>query len=160
MTTIADVIAEVRHAFPTDRIPDETIVVYVKHLADLDPDQLAAAAAAYCREAKRFPTIADLRRLVAERNLQLPDEAEALRQANRRADWYATRDGAPPEMHPLVRDALRSVGGPGALRESDQPSVVRGQFLRVYRDLRDRQVRDETVGKPALPASVRPGLLA
>jgi len=60
----------------------------------------------------------------------------------------------PPQLPPLVQEALDLVGGPFGLRDAEEPSVVRGQLARAYRNLRARQVRQASVRglPPMLPA--------
>ncbi len=122
---------------------------YVRYLADIPRPLLAAAVQEAIQTSSTpydFPTVGKLRKLAAERMLHLPGEADALAQIEARQRWTRTKDGPPPELHPLVRRALDLLGGFHAFRSAEEPTVVRGQFGRLYRDLRSQAVREVQVG--------------
>lgn len=176
--TIPQLIADLKRAFPRERIPTETLAIFVRELADVDPAVLDEAVRTIIRGSRYFPTIAEIRDVAASRVLGLPDEAEALAQADRysfadpqpvdcphpsyeealdcrRCQGTGVRYTVTVDIHPLVREALDLVGGRHGYRTADEPSVVRGQFLRLYRSLRDRAHREAMVGEiTALPPGV------
>lgn len=106
--------------------------MYAEALADLDPQAVDAAVASVIKSSRFFPTIAEIRERVGERTLGLPTPAEAWMLACGDMTW--------PEPCPLVRKAKQAVGGEWAFRTSENPTALRAQFLRIYEDLRDRQV--------------------
>lgn len=172
MATRAEVLSDLTRAFPQfilklDEVSRrETIRVYVRELSDIDPAALEQAARALIRTSEFFPTVRAIRETVAEQTLALPGEAAALEQVYARIAWHrddeADREGDPPHVHPLVRHALDLVGGYSAFRTADDPGVVRGQFLRLFREARAAAVRDAQTGDlAALPAAPeRPALPA
>jgi hypothetical protein len=141
---IAD-IADLAAAFPQRSIPAATIDLYARELADLDPVALSDAVRLLIRTSEFFPTIRAIREAVAEAALGLPNEAEALNQIHERSG-----------VHPLVREAVNVVGGWHAVRTTDQPGVLRGQFLRVYRELRHARVGAYIAGDAAALPPVAP----
>lgn len=144
---IADLIA----AFPRDKITLDTAKIYIAKLSDIPPDMLALAVHDLCCTSERFPTIRAIREAVAERTLAVPSEAEALMQIEA---WVTGR----VEPHPLARRVLRLIGGTYAYRTAENPSVIRGQFLRLYREQRAAAVREALVGAPLALGTGRPPL--
>lgn len=120
---------------------------YVRELSDIPPDVLERAVQILIRDVDRFPSIHAVRAAAAALVLPLPDEAAALNQVEYRTAWIRQepRSPTPPSMHELVHECLRQVGGIDAWRRTDQPSVIRGQFLRLYRDARAARLREVTL---------------
>lgn len=153
--TVEALIADLFRAYPKQPFPDlaGTHAVYVERLRGIDPSRLAVALAGLVDTESFLPTVADIKHAVAEQTLGLPTEAEALQQIAARQEWARTatpsyddhtmtlNPPAPP-VHDLVQQALREVGGWHAFRAAENQAVVRGQFGRIYRDLRDARIRD------------------
>lgn len=129
--------------------------LYARELADLPPGLLEEAVRDLIRTERWFPTIAAIRERTAERALALPEEAGALAQVEERMRWGrlddSERPAEPPEVHPLVRAAVDHVGGFHAFRETQEAAVLRGQFGRLYREMRARAIH-EYVLEPLRPA--------
>ena len=140
----ADALAALAAAYPDRQIGPDTIAVYLAALDDLPDAEVEQAVAALIRTAHWPPSIAQIRERVAEERLALPTPAAALAQV----ELHVFRRGGAP--HPDVAEALRIVGGARAWRESDRPSVLRGQFLAAYADLRATAVREVQQGPPRL----------
>lgn len=138
---VADLVADLAAAFPQRAISRETLSIYARELGDLNPADLAIAVRLLIRTSEFFPTIHAIRDAVAESDLGLPGEAEALAQVNARAAYRETT-GDPPAVHPLVREAVTLLGGWHAIRATDEPGVMRGQLLRLYRELRHARVAE------------------
>lgn len=73
-------------AFPTAKVDADNVRMYVRLLADIPTDELAAAAAAIAADSTYFPSVRELRRRVVEARLGLPDMDTAWELAER----YAT----------------------------------------------------------------------
>jgi hypothetical protein len=158
MPSIGDALNDLRAAFPRDQIREETVRVYARELADLDPGDVEAAVRALIRTSQFFPRVSEIREAAAALRLALPSEADALRQVEARTEWARLPEqhrGDPPAIHPVVKDALDLVGGAHAFRSSDQPSVLRGQFLRLFRGLRQDAIREAALGD--ISAALPPG---
>lgn len=147
--SLASLLADLRHAFPNPSIDQARLDLYLRELADVPLPVLAVAVRTAIRGGDYFPRISELRRLAAEHVLALPSEDEALRQVYARQEW-GRRDeadrGDPPPIHPLVKEALDLVGGWAAFRTADEPTILRGQYLRIFREMSARAVRDVQLG--------------
>lgn len=140
---LAALLADLVDAFPRDAISAQTVRVYARELADVPVDRLAQAVSDLIRTSRYFPRVAEIRERAAELALDLPGEADALEQVQARAAWARLAEderGSPPPIHPAVKRALQLVGGAHAMRAADEPAVIRGQFLRLYRDVRAGEV--------------------
>lgn len=151
--TLGSLLRDLQAAFPRERITAETASLYARELADLPPGLLEQAVRDVIRTGTYFPTVAAIRQTAAEHALALPGEAAALAAIETRISWAVHSEGARPDVHPLVAEALNQVGGYAAWRTADKPGILRSQFLAVYRDLRARAIRTFVVGR-ALPAGV------
>lgn len=106
--------------------------VYSEALADLEPAAVDVAVAALIKTSRFFPTVAEIRERVGEQKLGLPTPAEA---------WMmACGDLKRDDPSGLMHRAKHAVGGEWAFRTSENPTALRAQFLRIYEDLRDRQI--------------------
>jgi hypothetical protein len=135
-------LAPLARAYPRHRLSRDGFEAYLADLAGIPAGRLAEAVRRVVRTSEWFPTVAALRRCCAEAQLALPSEQEALGQVDARAAWSRDRDGDPPGLHPLAAAALARVGGLAALRGSGEPSIVRAQLGKAYRELRDRALED------------------
>lgn len=161
-STLPLLLADLVHAFPRNSVAPETILVYARELSDLAPAALALAVRSLIRSSEWFPSIRAIREQAAEILLALPTESVALSQIEDRVGWARReeheREGEePPEVHPMVREALDHVGGFHAFKTADKPAVIRGQFLSLFREMRASRIRDVQVGAladhPALAVS-------
>lgn len=150
-------LAELAAAFPRQQLSPQTVAIYVRELADLPADVLENAVRELIRTRDFPPSINEIRTACAERMLDLPADGDALAQIDARILWgrtdEAARPVAPPAVHPLVKECLDHVGGFYAYKTAEKPEVTRAQFLRLYRDARERLVREAKLGQVALPAS-------
>lgn len=143
MTSMAPAIAILRDAYPRADFPDRTVRLYAALLADLDDDAVAQAVKRLVLGSEFLPSIAEIRREVAEAQLRLPTVEEAW-------DW-AVRGGlreAPPEL----RAAVDAVGGHYRIRTTENPETLRSQFMRDYAARRRRALELFTgAAVPSLP---------
>lgn len=145
-----EILADLGDAFPRQQVSRETFAVYVREVSDIPAPVLERVVRSLIRSSEWWPTVRAIREAAAELTLGLPGEADALAQIEARMAWSRTeesdRSAEPPPVHPLVREALDHVGGWHAFRAADEPAVVRGQFGRLYRELRARAIRDAQIG--------------
>jgi hypothetical protein len=122
----------------------ERMMIYVEHLADIPTGALEAGVNRMIatRQSPWFPTVAEIRAAVLD--YELPNEAAALEQVEARV-----RLGVESPLHPLVKRALDLVGGVYSYRTAEEPTVIRGQFLRLYRSLREDAVQDASRALPS-----------
>ncbi len=129
---------ELFSAYPAVAVREWTEQSYVRYLAELDYDAVAAVIPDLIRSSVTLPTIADIRRRIAEAELLLPNPLEAYHSVFERG-----------ERHPLVRYVIDIFGGEYNIRTSEVPAATRSQFLKFFEDLRDEAVR-----RGALPRAV------
>jgi hypothetical protein len=127
-----------------ETLTDGTLAVYDEHLSDIPPSALEEAVRALIRTADRFPSIHAVRAAAAEFALGLADERLALAQVEERIRWAreTPRPLPPPPVEPLVLECLTHVGGLDAWRRTEEPGIIRAQFLRLYREARAARIRD------------------
>lgn len=122
-------------AYPEVELRDETIPIYVRFLVDLDEGAAREAIEELISVSLKMPTIAAIRRRVIEEELGLPSPAEA---------WVAISDSTrkTDELHELAKEARELLGGSWAIRTSDNPTVTRAQYFKVFEELRERALHE------------------
>lgn len=134
-------VAILRDAYPRADFPERTAVLYGSMLADMDDGQVVAAVHRLVRRSTFLPTIAEIRREVVESMLCLPSPQEAWEMVNR-----PETEGHLPTT---VLATLQALGGRYTIRVSDQPSVIRAQFLRDYEARREAAMTAAVGADPA-----------
>jgi hypothetical protein len=135
-------VARLLAAYPEARITDETSAFYARYLTDLDARAASEAVDDLILDSSTLPTIAEIRRMVIEKDVDLPTALEAW------ASIVGKRSGAEPtEPAPLVREVCNLFGGSYTIRNSDQPTIMRAQFLKAYAERRDEELRRQNVGR-------------
>ncbi len=141
--SMAAAIAILRDAYPRQDFPDRSVALYAHELADLGDDEVTAAVRRLIRRSEWLPSIADIRRDVAEARAQLPTPDEA---------WsLATTVPHPCPLPPAVVETIRDMGGSWNLRYSDRPTQARREFLRSYELRRERTLLAVMGGAPVPP---------
>lgn len=145
--------------YPNNRyqISDTLINTWCACLGHYDPLALGAAVYKTIGKSKYPPQIADIN---AEMKgllvMGLPSEGEAWELAKDAVDFCGLaryENGEKRlESNPLVLKAVKQLGGLQAIDNADNMDVVRGQFLRIYRDLKDRTV-EQGISSPAIHAA-------
>jgi hypothetical protein len=160
--TRAEALAELKLAFYEANVPPDTFRYYLHDLADVPVDLLHTAVVHLCRtstDPRRFPTLGQIRAACAEHLLGLPNEAEALGQVQALVAWARQstleRAVSAPALHPLVRRAFDLVGGSQAFRATDEPGILRAQFLKAWRELRGAEIRDAQLAPTLEPGNAR-----
>jgi len=129
-------------AYPQTRVSEETSSFYARYLVDLDAGAASEAVDDLILDSPMLPTIAEIRRRVIEKDVELPTALEA---------WASIvgkqSSGETVEMSPLVREVCNLFGGSYTIRNSDQPTIMRAQFLKAYAERRDEELRRQNVGR-------------
>lgn len=139
-TTMANAIGILRDAYPRQQFPDRTVALYGAALADLDGNEVAEAVGRLIRTSAFLPSIAEIRREVAEARAALPTPEEA---------WtivHQPRAKIPPE----IRGALDDVGGRYAIR-TGTPERTRRMFLDAYTARRESTLLAVMIDRPPHP---------
>lgn len=143
---IAKVLAVCSAAYPHVVITKETAIVYAESLRDLPFDPVSRAVRKLVTTSEFFPTIAKIRRAVAEADGKLPpDGATAYGEVISAAASRGALD-RPEWSHPAVNEVVEALGWSRICRD-DNPAALRAQFMRVYEPIRDRHDR-AIVGLP------------
>jgi hypothetical protein len=158
--TRSDLLHRLQLHFNRQGVDDALIDDYLRELEDVPVKVLDVAVEKLIEEQTQpwFPTLGLILQTCAEVKLGLPVEHEALGGVDGLVEWARgpnlERDERPPAVHPLVRQALRQVGGTAAFRSSEAPAVIRGQFVRAYRELRAAEIL-KAQRSPRLTAKIR-----
>ena len=126
-----DIVARLIAAFPQTAMRDQTEGIYNARLGDLDSEAASRAVDELITTSTTFPTIAEIRNLVADEVLRLPTPEQA----------YASIMDRKGEVHDLARRVADLHGGFFNLRTSETPSITRAQFLKTYAELRAEEIR-------------------
>lgn len=118
-------------AFPQTPMREQTASLYTKYLGDLDREATEAAVDDLIADATEFPTIAEIRRTVIDAELHLPTPLEAWQSVSVKGN----------EIHPLAKQICDLFGGTWTIRNADEPTIMRAQFLKAYGERRDETFR-------------------
>lgn len=140
--------------FPQWELTEATIEAWHEMLEDLEFDLARRALKAVLSRSSGFPRVADIRRAAAEiaagpeGALTGAEAWEMVRAAVRRYGYYRELEAKASLPAPVARavDAL----GWEEICLSEEPGVVRAQFIRIFEQLQERR-REETV----MPAEVK-----
>lgn len=129
------------------RFSEETIDIWCDLLADLPFEAAKAAAVHLLRTSSYPPTVADIRKMVAEMIDPLPSAEDAYLEARELARSYSPYTQAPLAAScSLIAKAI-SVIGIETLAYTDNSEYVGREFRRVYENLRDREIRARQIGR-------------
>jgi len=142
---LAQVLAVLSAAYPRWEITEELPVVYYDLLGDLDIAVLRQAAREWAMVEKWPPTIADLRQKAASICGYLaPTSGQAWAEI-----MAAIQNGSYNSWsHPSISKAVRQFGLQ-EIRFSDNLSVTRAQFLKVYAEI-EKQTNQQVILSPKL----------
>ena len=143
MHPLAEALDRLRAGWTRYPTTDVTIRVYAEQLADLDGQHVLDAVNRLLNTTVAQPTIADIRREVAEAALGLPtpEEAWEMALANDRSNAEVER-------------AVKSVGGRWSIKHTNNPETLRAQFRKTYEGLRTKAIRNAAVGPKLLPETL------
>lgn len=141
---------------PPPDLGPETLKVYRDALADVEPDVLRAACLLLVRTLRFWPSIAEIRGACLEvsgERANLPAVGEAYAEARRAAARFGAggKPVASDFSHAIVhRAAVQASGSWRMWCLSDNEAPQRARFFEVFKELRDREIRQQ-----ALPESQR-----
>lgn len=139
-------------AYPTPAWEKPTIRLWREELVDLDQEVAATVVREWIRTNDQRPSIAAIRRTVAEKQLGNSSGAKLFMPADEAWAYVVRCFGTVgqynqfPDEHPLVKRAVESMGWIEMCR-SDHVDVIRGQFRKAYEGLLARSVA-ETAASP------------
>ena len=127
---VREIVRRLAAAYPDPPLGEESADLYARMLVDLPYDAVDPAVDELIATAMKLPTVSRIRRAVVEPTLDIPTADEA---------WLAvqTRSG---DLHELVAQVARLVGGTYNIRTSADPELARVRFVKVYDELRRKAV--------------------
>ena len=143
------ILALVKAAYPNFKVPDSDLeldmMVGSWHLTlgDLPYDLVERAMLDYQRSPAEFPpTAGQLRHLAIDRAQVIPNREQAWQMVLDHLKRHSYIDRTPLAAPEPVLQAVKTLGGIGALRRSEEPEMDRAHFFKVYDTYRERALRD------------------
>ena len=127
---VREIVRRLRAAYPDPPLGDESADLYARMLIDLPYEAVDPVVDELIATAMKLPTISRIRRSVVEPTLAIPTADEA---------WLAVQTHA-GDLHELVAQVARLVGGTYNIRTSADPELARVRFVKVYEELRRKAV--------------------
>ena len=139
--------ATIKGAYPNFNIINDkySLQIWYKMLADLDYKMCETALMELFATHVYPPQIAEIRQKCAEyMNPQIEDSGSAweeVQQAVRKYGYYRAEE-AMQSLSPVIRKAINRIGGFAAICSSDNPSVNRAHFYKMYEAIAEREKTD------------------
>lgn len=153
-TDTVKLLAVISAAFPSIQVTEATVALWHELLGDMDLNLALTAAKKLILESPYPPTIADIRKRAVEIMTPPEDQVDAagawgeVMKALRFYGYYRETE-ALESMSPRVAKVVKYIGW----REiclSEEPGVIRGQFLKMYAQVTEREQKEQL-----LPASLK-----
>jgi hypothetical protein len=129
-------------SYPNFNLTQETIVVYQKTLADIEPKVLEAAILHLVTTSKFFPTIAEIREAafsIMTNERKIPSAFEAWEEAIN----HCIKGNYKDYSHPLIERAVNIIGIDYWRNMTyDDEMATRAQFFKIYETLLQREKAD------------------
>lgn len=153
LTEATELVAILQISWPNHPWHEKADVAYHMGLSDLDYADVMAVIPELIRNQKFAPVSVEIRRLVlADRLESIPTAAEAweevskqIRECGTRREYFFT--------HPLIDRIVKALGW-YLLVNSERPHQDRKDFIAMYTEFRDKQLR-ETMLHPDGPKAIR-----
>lgn len=130
-------------SYPHTMISAETVMMYTLALRDCEDEEGSAIVLHWTATEKRWPSISELRTMIARaRGETAPDFVAAWREV--RAAFSLPEHRRKPWSHPAIDDAVNSIGM-REIGQSDEPEIMRAQFERYYKAACERYTPKSTI---------------
>lgn len=146
-TETVQLLAVINAAFPNIQITEAMVSLWHELLGDIDFNLAKAAVKKLLLESPYPPSIADIRKRAVE--ILTPEEekidaAEAWGEVERAMRFYGyyREAEALESMSPRVAKVVRWMGWRDICL-SEEPGVVRGQFLKMYQQVTEREQKEK-----------------
>ena len=146
-TETVQLLAVINAAFPNIQITEAMVSLWYELLGDIDFNLAKAAVKKLLLESPYPPSIADIRKRAVE--ILTPEEekidaAEAWGEVERAMRFYGfyREAEALESMSPRVAKVVRWMGWRDICL-SEEPGVVRGQFLKMYEQVTEREQKEK-----------------
>lgn len=144
---VAEILTMLAAAYPRSNVPEQTVLVYSRMLADVPTELLQAAAVRCASSLEFFPSVFQLRRAVTEiraARAGIPSAYEAWEDLRRAGDGQCSRVVAENGRHiiekweyvfrhPIVRRVAEMLGWPREF-PGDNPAADRAHYFRAYEE--------------------------
>jgi hypothetical protein len=137
------ILAVLKEAYKDFQVTETKINLWFNLLGDLDFKIVQVAVKKLILESPYVPTISDIRKQAIEIIHPSIDATEAYGEVRRAIKEYGY-DNAPEafgSMSPLTRRVCEYIGWQNICL-SEEPSIIRGQFLRMYSELREKEQKE------------------
>lgn len=146
--------ATIKGAYPNFNIMNDkySLQIWYKMLADLDYKMCETALMELFATHVYPPQIAEIRQKCAEyMNPQIEDSGSAWEEVQRavRKYGYYRAEEAMQSLSPVIRKAINRIGGFTAICASDNPSMSRAHFYKMYEAIAERE-KTESMLPPAI----------
>lgn len=128
-------VEKLQAGFPHQALTEAQAETYARYLRDLDTTAAEALIEELIATSVEFPRIAELRRPIVEAAAGIPEPAEA----------YRSLSEPGGDVHELAREVRDLMGGVWAFKTSENPSITRAQFLKLYGEKREELLRSANV---------------
>lgn len=128
-------VEKLQAGFPHQALTAAQAETYAQYFRDLDVAATEALIEELIASSVEFPRIAELRRPIIEAAAGIPDPAEA----------YRSLSEPGGDVHELAREVRELMGGVWAFKTSENPSITRAQFLKLYAEKREELLRKANV---------------
>lgn len=157
---VAQLVAVIAAAYPSFEVDKARIAVWVQMIGDLDYELAETAVRRHIALSRFPPTIAEIREqaLVASRGPE-PSGAESWMEFINGIRKYSLYSGkeALESFCPTTRRVAEAIGWRDAYM-SENVDVLRGQYLRMFEQLRQRDNLEAIAGGLRLPSASRSAL--
>lgn len=132
---VTEQIIRLAAAYPHAKLTDDTFDVYAEALQDVPTEILQPALIQAAQDSEFFPTLHRIREVIT--NILFDGTPTAEEAWEEVSQWIA---GTKNRLdHPLIVRVVNMLGGWWQLSRSENISVERGQFLKMYANLRERE---------------------
>jgi hypothetical protein len=137
------ILAVLKEAYKDFQVTEAKIDLWFNLLGDLDFKIVQVAVKKLILESPFVPTISDIRKQAIEIMHPGIDATEAYGEVRKAIKEYGydNAPGALQSMSPLTRKVCEYIGWQNICL-SEEPSVIRGQFLRMYEQLREKEQKE------------------
>jgi hypothetical protein len=131
---VEEIIQLIVAAYPDQRNPQATALVYHQFLADLDFELARKVIVNHVATRKWFPKISEIREAALEMRLNIESTETVMSQLQ--ANDYGA-------LSPMAKQALKVTGGTWEKERTTNPSAWRAQFRKAYESLREAALIEE-----------------
>jgi hypothetical protein len=151
-------VAILQGAFPNHPVNPDTVRAYGWMLRDFTFPDVSRAVVTLLATSRFWPTIAEVRAAVIEERLALPTPERAWELvAERLSATGLLPEDHPAKAHPVIKRAVRAMGGIAGMAEEDNVAALRRQFMEQYAAIRAEHVTRAILAPLEAVGTIPPG---